>query len=249
MDPKLSFAEGWTAPRELTGESPRKTRLWKMGISTAIVATVFLVGAAVFLLWAGMQAAQQTARTAALRREGREAAGEVRRLWVSGRSLTPWVGYAFRANDLTFTGKSKVPKHLSRGFREASPLPVRFLPSSPAINHPAAWEDSALSDWAVLVVPVAPAALGFIFLMQLRGQRQLGAEGVPAAAVVTKCTRGIKGGWWVDYQFRTEDGRMAKGGGWPESRLEVGATICVLYLPQNPRLNQPYPMSYYYVAQ
>jgi hypothetical protein len=58
-----------------------------------------------------------------------------------------------------------------------------------------------------------------------------------------------KSGWWVEYQFRTEDGRTVKGGGWPENRLEIGATICVLYLPQNPRLNQPYPMSYYRVAQ
>jgi hypothetical protein len=33
------------------------------------------------------------------------------------------------------------------------------------------------------------------------------------------------------------------------SSLETGAIICVLYLPQNPRLNQLYPVSCYRVAQ
>ncbi len=249
LDPNISFAGDWTAPGELTGMVPRKARLWNNGIATTLVAIVFLAAAVGFTIWAGTKAAQQMAQTAALRREGQETLGEVKRLWRSGRSMTPRVSYTFTTQGAVFTGESRVPEPLWRGLWEAGHLSIRFLPSSPAINHPVAWEESALSAWAMLVFAVVPAALGILFLTQLRRQRHLATEGLPAAGVVTKCSRGSKGGWWVEYQFRTEDGKIAKGGGWPEDRLPVGANTCVLYLPQNPRLNQPYPMSYYRVVQ
>jgi hypothetical protein len=218
MDPDSNSGGVSTTPRELTGQLPRRTRASSFGIATAIMATVFLVTAVAFDLWAGIYAAQQMLNSAALRREGSEAVGEVKRLWLSGRSNKHRVSYVFTTKGISLTGESTAPKQIWYSLRESSSLPIRFLPASPAVNHPAAWEESALSAWALLVIPIVPAAVGIVLLMQLRGQRQLAAEGLPAAGVITKCSRGSKGGWWVEYQFRTEDGRTVKGGGWPENR-------------------------------
>ena len=163
--------------------------------------------------------------------------------------MTPRVEYTFAVGGLFFTGESRVPKQIWPGLREGGSLPVRFLPGSPAANHPAAWEAPALRAWGPLIIPIVPAAFGILLLAQLRGQRRLAAQGLPATAVITKCGRGSKGGFWVEYEFQTADGSSAKGRGWPDCHMEVGATIVVLYLPQKPRLNQPYPMSYYRVVE
>jgi hypothetical protein len=249
MDPDISFPGGWTAPLELTGALPRKPHLSDDGRGLAIVATVFLLAASAWVLWASIRAVKQTAQTAALRREGLHAAGEVKRRWNVGRSLTPWVRYAFTANGVAFTGESRVPDHFLGGLREAGPLPIRFLPSNPAINHPADWEESAFSAWSMLIVAAAPAVLGIMVWASLRGDRQLLIAGVPTAGVITKCSPGSRGGWSVDYQLRTADGSVAKGASGATSRLDAGASICVLYLPRNPRRNRPYPMANYRVAQ
>jgi hypothetical protein len=71
---------------------------------------------------------------------------------------------------------------------------------------------------------------GILALAPFRGQRQLTIEGVPTAAVIAKCSPGSRGVWPVEYQFRTTDGSVVKRHTGNTSRLEVGATICVLYL-------------------
>jgi len=246
VDSNVSFPEGWTAPPELTGALPRETRISKDGIGAATVATALLLAAIGIVLLGCKVEAQEMAKRAALRRDGREAVGEVTNLrHVWGGAYT--VSYSFNANGVVFTGESSAPEHIWNGLREALALPVRFLPSNPAINHPAVWEESVSSDWFAFAIALLPAAAGILVLTQLRRQRRLVAEGVPTAGVVTKCYRGGKGSWWIDYQFRTEDGRVAKG--IDNVRLEIGATICVLYLPQDPRRNRPYLRSYYRVAQ
>jgi len=255
MDPDISFPEGWTAPLELTGALPRETSLSDEGSTTAMVATVLILVAVAAAIWAGIHAVKQMAHTAALRREGLQAAGQVTKL-RAGRSSTPWdsksgwwVSYGFTANGIALTGESRVPSRLLDSLRLLGPLPIRFLPSNPAINHPAAWEESALSSWAWLAVAAVPAAFGILLLAPFRGQRQLVIEGVPTAGVITKCSSGSRGVWSVEYQFRPAYGSVVKGHTGDTSRLEAGATICVLYLPKNPRLNQSYPVRYYRVAQ
>lgn len=249
----VSFPEGWTAPPELTGALPRKTRLSNDGIVTVMVATVFLLAVIAFVLWGSIQTAKQMAQMAALSREGLQTTGEVRRLWHSGPLMTtPWVSYVFTANGVAFTGKSSVPKHLWNGLREAGPLPIRFMHSNPAINHPAAWEGRAnLDRWllpcAFLVLPFT-AFIGTKVMIPLRQDRQLVAGGMPAAGVILKCYGGGRGGWGATYQFRTEDGRLAEGSSSCGNRLEIGSTVCVLYSPQDPKRNHLYSALLYRVA-
>jgi len=246
MDPEVSFPEGWNAPAELTGALPRETRISEDGIWAAARAAFFLLAAFAIVLLGCKMEARKMANRAALRRDGREAIGEVTELRHRLEGMYT-VSYAFDVNGVVFTGMASAPADVGGGLRKALPLTVRFLPSNPGINQPAAWEAPVLSDWFTFAIALMPAVAGIFVLTQLRRQRQLVAEGVPTAGVVTKRSRNSKGLWCVFYQFRTEDGRVAKGS--DTACLEIGVTTCVLYLPQEPSRNQRYLGSWYRVAR
>jgi hypothetical protein len=244
MDPAVSFPEVWTPPRELARALPRDVGLSGLGMFKAILAVALAVAAIpVFLTMRG-QYARQVAQMERLRTEGREAQGEIVRLWRQGRSSTHMVAYAFSVEEQRFHGQASAPSGVWDGLRKAGFLPVRFLPEDPKINHPAAWAQSPLPAWLPLILAVLLVACGVAILAVLRRQARLLAEGLPAPGVVTRCFR-IKGGWAVRYQFRMKDGAIAKGSSQSTHRLQTGAAVCVLYLKENPRRNQTYPLCSY----
>ena len=210
-------------------------------------AAVFLLGGSALLLFCFRAAAQEMARTAALRGGSSEVTGMVTRL-RSGRS-TLTVSYGFTANGVAFTGECSVPTGHMAGLREADPLPIRFLSSNPTVNHPAAWEGPDPGWWVPCIFAAVFPACGIVLIIGLRRDRQLLAEGVPTAGVVTKRSLGSRGGYAMEYQIRTEDGRVAEGSGGCWNRPEIGSTVCVLYLPQNPRRNKAYSALTYRVAE
>jgi hypothetical protein len=83
----------------------------------------------------------------------------------------------------------------------------------------------------------------------MRTERQLLSEGTPAMGVVTKCSIVGRGTVYLKYEFRAADGIAIKGSGSYASLQDPGAHIVVLYAPQNPRRNRPYPVPSYRVAQ
>jgi hypothetical protein len=215
------------------------------GIFKATMAVVLLVAAIPLYLFMQNQHAEQVARVERLRAEGHEAQGEITRLWHEGKSSTPMVGYAFSAGGVRFQGKSSVPGRLWDGIRKAGFLPVRYLPADPNTNHPAAWEESPDPAWLAFLVPAMLVGGSLAILFVLRRQAAVVAEGLPAPGIVTGCHR-VKGGWMVRYRFRTKDGTVAKGS-CQMHKLEIGTTVCVLYLQQNPRRNVMYPACLYRV--
>lgn len=247
MDPTVSFPENWTPPRELARALPRETQLSRRGIFMAALAAILLVAAIPLFLFLRDQGTKQRAQTEALRTQGRDATGEITRLWHRGRSSTPMVSYAFTADEVRIHGEASVPGKLWDGMQKAGFIPIRYLPSSPTVNHPAAWEENAEPAWVPVVLPGVLALGGVFLLMNLRRQAVVVAEGLPTAGVITKCFR-VKGGWAVRYQFRTKDGSVTKGSDQIYRRLEAGSTVCVLYLPERPRRNQLYPGCLYRVA-
>ncbi len=246
MQPDVTFPSNWTPPRELTRALPRETRLSGRGMFNVILSVVFMVAALFLGLWLKNQTAQQTSHTQQLRSQGQEARAEISKLWQS--KSTHMVGYAFSANGMRIHGQAEVPDKVWPTIQKAGFLPVRYLPSDPSVNHPAAWDQESLPDWFPVMIPVLWAVGSGILLFNLRRQRTVATEGVPAAGVIVKCTR-IKGGWAARYQFRTPDGAVAKGRDRVWHRVEPGSTVCVLYLPDNPRRNNLYPVCLYTVNQ
>ena len=156
--------------------------------------------------------------------------------------------YDFSYNGQHFRGSVRTPENIWRTLAPGSKIPVRFLPDQPNINHP--------SDWAMDVLPTAfPPALaaGLAVIPALmwfmsRRLRVLLVEGLPAPGIVTKVSR-TKDRWAVGYQFRQRNGALGKGRGHLRLKPEVGASICVVYHPDNPRRNHLYPLEFYKVAE
>jgi hypothetical protein len=188
MDSNLHLAEAPTIPSELMGQLPRRTRISHNGIQMAIAATgllAFAVFSSYFVIANALQARQTRD---ALRRESNETTGQVKRTHKSK------VDYTFTVDGRSFAGEAFMPNQMAESLRDFDPLPVRYLPSNPAINHPAAWEESR-SPWFGLTLSILSAAGALLPLGWLRSDRHLVAEGKPAVAVITKWVRGSRRSW------------------------------------------------------
>lgn len=248
MDSGLHPAEAATVPSELMGQLPRRTRITDNGIQTAIAATG-LLAAAVFFSYIAIGNTLQAAHTRnTLRRESKEATGEATGTYKSR------VDYIFTVDGRSFTGRAAVPDQIAGSLKLWGSLPIRYLPSNPAVNHPAAWEEFP-SPWLGIAASILCAAGALLPLGWLRDDRRLVAEGKPTVALATKWVLGSKGGVGVDYEFRTEFGNATIGSSRSavfernDSSQKSGALVCVLYLPTNPRHNRPYEGLGFRVAQ
>ena len=104
-----------------------------------------------------------------------------------------------------------------------------------------------MSELELYFVVVLVAGLGFslFILPRMKFERRVAAEGVATFGMVTKCMVSGRRGNFVDlkYEFRTQDDALVRGRGTFQTRQEIGTKILVLYLPQKPKRNIPYPLS------
>jgi hypothetical protein len=201
-----------------------------------------------------MDAVQQMQHKVALRLGGSEAVAEVTKLGVERPSARTVVRYSFNVQGETFTGNAIVPSQLYPSVAQSDTIPIRYLPTQPMVNHPSAWAWTALLDLESFYSVLLLVAAGMLFqlpgrILLMRVERRVVAEGTPVVASITECVPLYRaGGFIVKYEFRTDSGTEMQGNGWYDSSQESGANICVLYLPQNPKQNQPYPSRNYCVA-
>ena len=244
----MTFPENWTPPRELTRALPREIRMTRGSITVAIVAAILVLGSIPMFVFFRSQNERDKARAKALRDQGREASGQIVRLWrTGGKSNRRMVTYSFTADGIRLHADASVPENIWRDLRTNSDLPIRYLPFAPYVSHPAAWDLPTQADWLPFIPATMIGGAGIVFLFFLRRQARLAAEGVPAPGVVTKCSK-VKDGWAVSYQFRMKDGTEGRGSGQTTRRLDEGTAICILYLEQDPRRNSIYPTNFYRVA-
>lgn len=249
MDASLGMGETGTTPSELNGPLPRRARITGRGIMMRAMSAIFLAVGVAAAVWLGWRGKQLIEHRDALRRDGIEVQGRVTRAWSSGKSnSTHNVSYTFEANGAGYSGESQVPRAEFRNVWAARTLAIRYLPANPEVNHPAAWEEPDSSAWVPLIAPALLLTVSILLLYQLRLERQLILSGFPAIATVTRCSR-RKSGWSIGFEFRTQTGIEARGVGWSAIARENGDRICVLYLPENPRRSQPYPVLNYRVGE
>jgi len=251
-----------TIPTELAGVLPRRMSATKTGIYLTLMSSAFLVFAIASAVWAGMNTVRQTEHRAALRADSSTTAGEITRLQKMKHSEV--VYYTFSASGRLYTGEAELPWQLHEDVDRSKPLTVRYLPTDPAVNHPAAWEWSFFwwlplstgvlslpdfsSEFQWFMAPFIFGPVGLVLSIALRKQRKLLAEGLPAAGVVTGCTRGSRGSYWLKYEFQSEDGRVVQGK--CQGKLqEIGAPLCILYLRQDTSQNLPYSKEIYRLAE
>jgi hypothetical protein len=248
MDNNSLFQAIPDVPSELTGSVPR--RIQSSGNSSYLpIVLAALIGITVITsLLYGTHVVHQIQQRSALRQDGVEVQGEITFLKRVGRGPDV-VKYTFTVNGETVSGMADVPPQLMRNLDESKFITILYLPSNPAINHPAAWEWSLLSEWLVIFYVMCPPILCIVTFTSVYRQRKLLIWGKPAVGIVTNCRVSGRGLISIEYEFRTETGAQVRGSGNSPVQQETGAGICVLYLPQNPRRNLPYPVPDYDVDE
>ena len=111
------------------------------------------------------------------------------------------------------------------------------------------WQTETGFACVVIFFCVLVAFLGALMLRQFPMQRQLMADGIPVVGSITECGYIPRSRFYVKYNFRAEDGQSWNGWGRCDHRRNIGDGVLVLYLPQNPRRNQPYPLDLYRAVQ
>jgi hypothetical protein len=246
MNSDFTKSDAQAAPREPIGSAPRKVHLSGYGVAAWIVAALLVAWVPFFVAWLYMQ----TQNRMALRQDGRVVLAEITGHWLTSRPLE----YTFTVDDVAFSGKARVPQNFVESLRGADHILVRFLPANPTMNHPEAWEESVHSYLVLFCIFSSLCAImSSLIVATLLEDRRLALDGIIAVGAVTSCKM-QKGAWGgIGYQikssFRTGDGRPVIGKDVSRSPREVGASVWVLYLPQDPVRNILFPSPYYIVAK
>ena len=235
--------ENWTPPDGLGYSSLRPVSLTGGGIALLVVAVLMLLGAVAAAIGLGTTAKRQAKDHRLLQEQGVNTEARITRLWRSGdKNQQHLVSYRFTVQERAYEARNKVPTRIWQTLTVGSSLPVRFLPSDPKVNHPTEWDDTPMPNWLPYLLSGALVVIAFGVTIPLRIQMRLLTEGRPAPGTVTGHRR-TKDGTILRYEFVLLNGATAKGRGQSRRPPAIGAPICVLYDPENPRRNAPYPLT------
>ena len=248
-DEMLQKAEkDWSPPMELLHSPPRESSLTAGGRAVFACAVVFLLGS--IGAGVGLQAVvrKQAESASLLRNEGVPGEAVVTRLWQGkDESRQHWVAYRFNAGGLVYDAQRKLSPATWSRLAVGSRIAVVYVPSDPVVNYPRGDPERPIPVWLPYAVAAIPAVLGGLVLNLIRRERRLLVEGRAAPGVVTAHRKrgGTHGGHGMEfsYKFVMFSGSTAQGRGRPRrSPPPVGSTICVLYDPDHPSSNAPYPL-------
>jgi Na+-transporting NADH:ubiquinone oxidoreductase subunit NqrC len=244
----MRASPGHSMPPELERSAPRDVGLTAGGRALTVLAWLLAAGAIGAGVALHLEAQRQSNAALDLDRRGVTAAAVVDRLWrKTGDGKPAFAAFHFAANGARVDGESRMEVPAWRELRTGSTIPVRYLPENPRHFVLAGQRRGRLPFAVAYVVSSVLAAMALLCLAPIHWQRRLLSEGRPALAVVTKVTKN-KGSHGethraMVYQFRVLAGTMATGKATATKAAEVGATISVLYDPERPTRNRPYPFS------
>jgi hypothetical protein len=234
--------ENWTPPDGLGYSSLRPVRLTGSGIALLVMAGAMLLGAVAAGIGLGTTAKRQAKDHRLLQEQGVNTDARITRLWRSGdKNQQHLVSYRFTVQEREYVARKGVPARIWQKLTVGSSLPVRYLPSDPKVNHPTEWDDTPMPNWVPYLVSGELAVIAVVLAILLRKQVRLLTEGRPAPGIVTGHRR-TKNGTVIRYEFQLMNGATAKGRGQSRRPPAIGSPVCVLYDPENPRRNAPYPL-------
>jgi hypothetical protein len=241
--------EGWRPPEGLLGSLPRESTLTGAGRAVLVLAVVFFLVAVAAGI--GLQTlARDRAQTASLlRQRGVTTQAVVTRLWRAGdKSRQPWVAYRFNANSLVYDAQRKLPLTTWKRLAAGSSLEVVYLPSKPELNYPSGNAEDTIPVWLPYLVAVILGSTGVLLLFAIRRERRLLEDGRAAPGIVTAHRKrgGTHGSQGIEIRYKFAMLSGSTGQGRSRSRRNapaIGSTICVLYDPDHPSRNAPYPFS------
>jgi hypothetical protein len=247
MTPRRSFdgsEQAWTPPDGLDRSRPRELRLIANGMVVLVVAAILGAAAPVVGIGLEYKARNDAARAAGLRDRGVAAEAEVTRLWRSrGDRRQPWMAYRYAANGRDYEGQAKLRLQEWNQLRVGTRVPLRHLRDEPQIHELQGRGTSPAVPGLSYAAALVLAVLALAVTQPLRRQRRLLSEGRAAPGRVT-ALRKEQHGHVYDFDFDLLTGAVRQGKAGPSHKPPaVGARICVLYDPDDPRRHATYPLS------
>jgi hypothetical protein len=238
----------FSPPAGLARSAPRDVRLTAAGRVLMAVAWLLLAAAIVAGGLLYREASSRAAAIATLDERGVATTAVVDRVWrKSGDGNPVFASFHFDAAGRRMHGETRMQLEAWRQLRAGSLVRVRYLPEDP---------DRSILDGARLRrlpfgVPFLVAGLlaagALLCAFVIHHQRSLLVNGRAAPAIVTevKKQQASHGGSqsWMRYEFPLLGGGVATGKASASKTSAVGAAIVVLYDPDRPGRNHPYPFS------
>lgn len=135
-------------------------------------------------------------------------------------------------------------------YREPAPgetIHILYLPSKPNVSLPSGWQWFSMWDLVpFMFVLFTTVGSGFVIIEALR-ERQLARVGIVVEGRVTGCELS-QGPFKVYYEFTTQESTAMEGSTDSADEYEVGAPIPVIYLRNNPKRNDRYPIAGFRIA-
>jgi hypothetical protein len=250
MEGEPSSDKSRAFPSELMGRTPHRVRLTGTGWLYAFASAFFIFLAVYFAVKIVHLINDEETTRSALQQSGGQTLGKVTGKSTEGRGQG-YISYEFEVDGTIYYGKSATSIDVWNSLHEGDSLSVRYLPTTPDISCPAAWEDPTSLNWWALLFPgfLAIMSAGFVWRFPL--QYRVAVNGVPAwACVAEREWKGpSRGPHWENYTFRNAEDEVQFGRCPMDVTLRAGATVCVLFLPKKPIVSHVYPLDFFEVNQ
>jgi len=238
-----------TPPPRLPESRPRPVRLTGAGKAVAFIGVLLLAGAPLAGFFLHSLAVSQRAFRVRIEKEAVNGDAQVTALTrTSGKDSRYYTVYRFDAGGQILQGRAKVGRSYWTRLEVGSSIPVRYLPSEPARNWIRGYEPSWGPLWVAPLIAVVLALGSLLILVALRREWMLLMDGRGAEARVTASMKhsSSHGGhtYRVSYEFRTLSGGVRTGTySSQQAPPAEGATISIIYDPDNLARSAPYPFS------
>lgn len=235
-------------PADLQQSRPRRVRYSAAGRAQVVLIALLLAGAPTAAVLMSRAALVQRDVARELVMNGVVTSATVTQLKRESKdSNRASVYYAFDAAGRSYSDRAKVPMTQWRELHVGDSVPVRYLADAPAHNIPDGLTPRVLPLWLPYLVAATMLIAGIACVAVLRAQRRLLEDGRVAQATVRKLTvRRSQHGTHrsITYDFRAMSGGLITGKSGTSSKPPaVGSGILVLYDPESPSRNKPYPLS------
>jgi hypothetical protein len=245
MNGNIPLQTSSNMPSELSGQVPRIVRLSDSSQVALRMLAVLVAITVIGCLWYGNYVIREVQQRSALRLDGVEVTGEITQLKRAGKGPDV-VHYTFIVSGKTFAGMTDVTAELMPSLQQSNRIIVRYLPSDPTVNHPAWWEWSLLSEWPVIFILLAFGLASSATSISFFKARKVLVYGKPAAGTLKSHGSGSRK---ASYEFLTPTGTRVTGNDYISDLRQVGSSVWIVYMPENPRRNVLYPSVSFYVEQ
>lgn len=238
----------FTPPAGLEWSRPRAVRLSAAGRGMAIAAIAMALAGPGVGFAIHHEAQQQAARRQQIIDHPSIATGSVTKLTKESKdSNSGTVHYVFEADGAQQLGKMRIRRSWWRELSVGDPITVRYAAGAPSINAPDGTLPRVLPFWLPYLIGGMLVGLAALFAAILRADLTLLAEGRIAEATVldVKVSRSQHGTHRsIRYDFPLLSGaRMTGKAGASRTPPAIGSTLTVIYDPERPKRNKPYPFS------